>query len=262
MNSLLNPAHDLKPNQLPAALCLIVSAKGSTPRREGARMLVFANGSIEGSIGGGALEKQVIIDALITMKEKKPRLFRHDLLHHHGMCCGGSLQIYIEPIMANPKLYLFGAGHTGHAIALRAAGCGFDTFVIDDRPEYTHQIQIPGVNILTLPFSQALHALPFDMHTYIAILTYNHATDREILFHCIQQPHAYIGMIGSQRKVELTKKLLLESGIASIEQINLVDMPMGMPILAETPEEIAISILAKLILIKNQSHTPPQNSLD
>ncbi|MBW7937231.1 MAG: XdhC family protein [Flavobacteriales bacterium] len=251
MNDLYSIITSLDLQKLPAAYCLIVSVKGSTPRREGAKMLVYADGSICGSIGGGALENQVIKDALRVIQQKKPQLFRHDLLHQHNMCCGGTVQIYIEPIMTKPKLYLFGAGHTGQAISARAAGCGFDTYIIDDRPEYTQQISTPDVQVMTLPFPQALKALPFDNKTFIAILTYNHAIDRDILFHCVKQPHAYLGMIGSQRKVEVTRKMMLESGLTTEEEINKINMPMGLDIHAETPEEIAISILAKLIQVKN-----------
>ncbi len=234
----------------PLALCVIIGTKGSTPRKVGAKMLVTKEGKIFGSIGGGALEKKVIENALIVLKEKKPKTFRHDLLNQHNMCCGGTIDIYIEPIMKKNKLYIFGAGHTGQALAKYAIDMDFETVVIDDRKEYLDQISQPEINKMPLDFSQALTLLPFDEQTFVAIMSYDHAIDRNILAYCIKKPRAYLGMIGSSRKVELTKKMFSEAGIATAEELNSVDMPMGIDIKSESPEEIAISILAKLIETK------------
>lgn len=231
----------------PVALCTIVSVTGSAPRREGAHMLVFTDGSIQGTIGGGHLEKQVIADALACIDKGKPHLFKHDLLHRHNMCCGGSVQIFIEPIMPADRLYIFGAGHTGKALAELAVLCEFEVVVIDDRPEYIEQIQLPGVLKMPVSFSDALRTLPFDKHTFIAIMTYSHPIDRDILFYCLDKPNAYLGMIGSKRKVEVTKKMFREAGFQNEQTLKNVDMPMGLDIAAETPHEIAVSILAKLI---------------
>ncbi len=234
------------------AICTIVATKGSTPRKMGAKMLVYADGRISGSIGGGNLEKQVIENAKRQIGNNEPSLSTHDLLHQHSMCCGGSVTIYIEPIQKMNRLYIFGAGHTGHALAKFASNLDFNIFVVDDRKEYADQIEIDGVDKLTLDFKTVLPSLPFDENTFIVIVTYEHEIDREILAYCLNQPHAYLGMIGSQRKVELTKKMFVDAGIASIEALEKVDMPMGYNIGAQAPEEIAVSILAKLIEVKNQ----------
>ncbi|MCX6295749.1 MAG: XdhC/CoxI family protein [Bacteroidetes bacterium] len=234
----------------PLALCVIIGTKGSTPRKVGAKMLVTKEGKIFGSIGGGALEKKVIENAILVIKEKKTKTFRHDLLNQHNMCCGGTIDIYIEPIMKKNKLYIFGAGHTGQALAKYAIDMDFETIIIDDRKEYLDQISQPEVNKMPLDFNQALTLLPFDEQTFVAIMSYDHAIDRNILAYCIKKPHAYLGMIGSSRKVEMTKKMFSEAGIASEEELKSVDMPMGIDIKSESPEEIAISILAKLIETK------------
>jgi xanthine dehydrogenase accessory factor len=234
-----------------AALCLITSTKGSTPRKAGAKMIVLEDGSVHGSIGGGNLEKQVIQDALDVIKQQKPGTFKHDLLHQHSMCCGGTVEIYIEPIMNVNKLYIFGAGHTGKALAKFASELDFQIVVIDDRDEFISSINIPDVNKLNLPHNLALPMLPFDDNTYIAILTYDHSIDRDILSFCINKPHAYLGMIGSQRKVNVTRKMFLEAGIGTLEDLEKVNMPIGIDINAHTPEEIAISILAEIIKVKN-----------
>jgi xanthine dehydrogenase accessory factor len=251
MSSFSEILKSLSIEELPAALCIVVSAKGSAPRREGAKMLVTKNGSIKGTIGGGNLEKQVIKDAMKVLEKQEPQLFRHDLLHQHEMCCGGTVQIYIEPIMKKNKLYIFGAGHTGKALANIATALDFETVVIDDRKEYMDELDNPKINKMNLPFSEALKILPFDEKTYVAIMTYSHPLDRDILFYCLKKPHAYIGMIGSKRKVEITKKILKETNFADDEIINKIDMPMGIDIGAEGPEEIALSILAKIVKVKN-----------
>lgn len=233
-----------------AALCIVVQVRGSTPRTVGAKMLVREDGSIHGSIGGGALEKAAIAQALQVMRSRVPQTFRHDLLHQHNMCCGGSVDVYIEPIMTKQRLYIFGAGHTGQALARHAVSLDFEIILIDDRKEYLDSITLEGINKLHLHHSQALPLLPFDEHTFIAIMTYSHPFDRDILAYCIQKPFAYLGMIGSERKVELTRKMFSEAKIATDQLLGEVDMPMGEHIGAETPDEIAISILARMIHVR------------
>lgn len=239
-----------------AAVCTVVNTHGSTPRKMGSRMLVLADGSITGSIGGGALEKRVIADALRVIASRTPQLFKHDLLHQHHMCCGGSVHIYIEPVGHQPRLFIFGAGHTGQALSRYALDAGFEPYVIDDRPEYIAQAETPGVQRMPLGHAAALQAIPFDDRAYIAIMTYDHAIDREVLAHCITRPFAYLGMMGSRRKVEVTRKHFIEGGIATAEALELVDMPIGVAIAAHTPEEIAISIVARLIHVKNTLNAP------
>lgn len=234
------------------ALCTIVNTKGSTPRKIGAKMLVYENGTIFGTIGGGELEKCVIRDAVEQIQTRKSKIFRHDLLHHHGMCCGGTVDIYIEPIMVKNKLYIFGAGHTGQSLVKLASGFDFEIVLIDDRKEFISECKLPHVNKMNLDFEKVLKLLPFDSHTYICIMTYSHPTDREILSFCIQKPFAYLGMIGSTRKVEMTKKLFTEGLNITPDQLEKVDMPMGIDIGAEGPNEIALSILTKLIAVKNK----------
>lgn len=250
--NLIRKIEQIRERNEKAALCIIVSTKGSTPRKVGAKMIVREDGSIYGTIGGGNLEKKVIENALIQIQSSEPKLFRHDLLQQHNMCCGGSVELYIEPIRRMNKLYIFGAGHTGHALARFAAGMAFDTYIIDDRKEYLDEINIEGVDKMHVDYKEALPFLPFDDHTYIAIMTYEHAHDRDILAYCIKKPHSYLGMIGSRRKIEITKKMFLEGRLATKKELDKVDMPMGINIEAEGPEEIAISILAKIIEVKNK----------
>lgn len=255
MNKFYQKIIDAQNSNLRVALCVIVNTKGSTPREKGAKMLVYSNGEIFGSIGGGELEKAVIANAIRSLKTGQSELFRHDLLHQHNMCCGGSVEIFIEPIMEKDKLYIFGAGHTGHALASHARLLDFEVVIIDDRKEYLDQIDLDGINKLHLHYSQALPLLPMDEQTYICIMTYSHPYDRDILSFCIKKPVAYLGMIGSRRKVEMTKKMFEEAGVGTISELENVDMPMGIDIAAETPDEIAISILAKMISVRRVKTT-------
>lgn len=236
---------------LKSAICTIVETNGSTPRKVGAKMQVWEDGGIHGTIGGGNLEKKVIENAIQQIHVNRPKLFKHDLLHQHSMCCGGTVFIYIEPIRVDNKLYIFGAGHTGNALAELAVGLEFEVYVVDDRSSYLSDISASKVNKLEMHYNQILPSLPFDENTYVAIMTYEHAYDREILSHCIKQPHAYLGMIGSERKILLTRKMFLDGQLATEDELDRVDMPMGINIHAEGPKEIAVSIIAKLIEIKN-----------
>lgn len=234
------------------ALCTIVNTRGSTPRKVGAKMIVYDNGSIFGTIGGGELERSVIKNAMGVMEEGVPKCFRHDLLHQHNMCCGGTVEIYIEPIMKKKKLYIFGAGHTGQSLAKYATDFDFVVVLIDSRKEYIEACRVAEVYKMHLPYQQALETLPFDENTFICIMTHNHAIDRDILCFCLKKPHSYLGMIGSRRKVEITKKMFMEGLAISSEEMEEIDMPMGIDIGAEGPDEIALSILAKLIDLKNK----------
>jgi xanthine dehydrogenase accessory factor len=234
------------------ALCIITNTKGSTPRETGTKMLVYPDGKIYGTIGGGDLEKRVIKNALEVLQSETSSTFKHDLLHQHNMCCGGAVEIYIEPIMKKNKLYIFGAGHTGHALAKYAVNLNFEVVIIDDRKEFIDEIHVEGVNKLSLHYEQALPLLPFDENTFVTIMTYSHPYDRDILAYCLKKSFAYLGMIGSRRKAEMTKKMFAQSGIGTVDELDKVDMPMGIDIGAEDPEEIAVSILSKLIAVKNK----------
>lgn len=233
------------------ALCTIVNTHGSSPRKIGSKMLVYSDGAIYGTIGGGELERSVIGNALSTISTRKPKLYRHDLLHQHNMCCGGTMDIYIEPIMKKSKLYIFGAGHTGQALTKYASNLNFEIVLIDERNEYINQCAIEDVNKLNISYQSALKLLPFDENTFICIMTHSHPMDREILAFCLKKVFAYLGMIGSRRKVEMTKKMFIQGLNIPEDKVEEVDMPMGIDIGAEGPDEIALSILAKIVGVKN-----------
>jgi xanthine dehydrogenase accessory factor len=252
MKSIYDKIQEIRKGTVNAVLCTIVNTKGSTPRKAGAKMIVYKDGKTYGTIGGGELEKSVIQNAVAVISSNEPKLFRHDLLHQHGMCCGGTVEMYIEPIMRKNKLYIFGAGHTGQALSKLSVDYDFETVLIDDRKEYINNCTLSEVNNMCLPYNQALNILPFDEQTYVCIMTYSHPIDRDVLAFCVKKPFAYLGMIGSNRKVEMTKKMFAEGLNITYSELEKIDMPMGINIGAEGPEEIALSILAKLIAVKNK----------
>jgi xanthine dehydrogenase accessory factor len=235
-----------------AALCTIISTKGSVPRKNGAKMLVYQNGSIEGSIGGGALEKKVIEQALTVLKNNESQIVKHNLVSELAMCCGGTVELFIEPIMNRKKVLIFGAGHIGKALAKFAIDLDFDITLIDERYDAFDNIDIPECTIIQNHHATAIEQLQFDENTYIVILTHNHAYDREILALTSKKPHKYIGMVGSERKVAIAKKNMVASNILTKNELETIDMPIGIDIEVITPQEIAISILAKLIDVRNK----------
>ena len=236
---------------IPAVFCLVTDTTGSTPRKAGSKMLVFADGSVKGTIGGGSIEFQVIQDALGLMSGGEPRIKKFHLENDLKMHCGGTMEVYFESIGCLPKLYIFGGGHIGKALAGYASGLGFRPFVFDQREGIFENWNQPRVETRNGDLLQLIHSLDFDTNTYIVIVTHQHEFDEKVLLACAPLEHAYLGMIGSKRKVAEIRNKAIESKILSSEQLAKIDMPIGIPFAAETPAEIAISIIAKMIDVKN-----------
>jgi xanthine dehydrogenase accessory factor len=234
-----------------ATLATIVRTQGSTPREVGAKMLVYEDGSISGTIGGGRLEATVIKGALDTLATGEPRLVHYDLTGAEasevGMICGGTLEVYLEPILTGPKVFLFGGGHVSLPVARLSKMAGFRVAVIDDRPEFANRERFPEAEeVIADEFSSALKKLKPDRESYLVILTRGHACDQEVLEWALGTEARYVGMIGSRKKVQTVFSNLKEKGV-SAEKLNSVHSPIGMDIGAQTPEEIAVSIVAELI---------------
>ncbi len=251
MSSIYQHISAIENSSQKAVLCIITHTKGSVPRKAGAKMLVLETGKIYGSIGGGSLEKKVIEDALKVIKIQKTSTYSHALVQDHGMCCGGIVEIYIEPIVNKKNLYIFGGGHIGKALAQYAYQLNFIVTVIDERLDILNEIQPTEIKTINLYHHSAFQELQFNDQALICVITHNHAYDREIVAYCAKQPHAYLGMIGSKRKVEVAKKLFREGNVLTEDEMNKIDWPMGINIKVQTPEEIAIAILAKLIDVRN-----------
>jgi len=251
MQSVLSKAEELKNEQTPAALCIVVDTQGSTPRKQGAKMIVYADGGIFGTIGGGSIEKEVVLKAVEQITKGKPAKFVFNLGTDLGMHCGGYMEVYIEPINRSQKLFIFGAGHIGKALAGFAKALEFSVTVFDPRENIFIGREFENCTCISKDYFQAIDEAVFDENTYSVIVTPKHTFDEDILARVALKPNAYIGMIGSSRKVDLLKKRFIEDKILTSGELDKIDMPIGIKLRAETPHEIAVSILAKIIDVRN-----------
>ncbi len=234
----------------PFVLATVIDIKGSTPREIGAKMMVFQDGKTEGTIGGGAIEKNVVDACPAVFQSNKAKVLEYDL-DDLNMQCGGKMSVFLEPIIAKPALLIFGAGHIGLSLATMADMLNFSVTVVDNRPEFANTERFPTAqHIICKDYSDALPELLFGQDTCIVIVTYKHMHDQEILQYCVNQPFRYLGMIGSKTKVTQAFKKLKESGISN-EIINRINSPIGLDIKAQTPEEISVAILAEIIGVRN-----------
>ncbi|HJX01140.1 MAG TPA: XdhC/CoxI family protein [Terriglobales bacterium] len=243
------------------ALATIVSARGSIPSFESAKMLVRDDGSIAGTIGGGCVEAEVWQAAREVMEEEKSRTLtfnlNHDPKYDTGLVCGGTLEIYLEPILPVQTLYLFGAGHVSVNVYRAARMAGFDVVVVDDRESYASRERFPEAkDVYADDFDRLLSQLAPNHSSYLVIVTRGHRDDMRVLRWAVDTPARYIGMIGSQRKIIAIYKQLEKEGIAA-EKLARVYAPVGLDIGAITPEEIAIAIVAEMIGIRRGAVSLP-----
>lgn len=207
-------------------------------------MLVLQDGSIEGTIGGGRIEQTAIEEALAALDDGRPRFVEHNLTQELGMCCGGSIALFVEPLVGAPPLILFGAGHVGTALTRMAAQAGFQVHVADEREELLRPSRLPEARALYPDLLDP--ALPFSEAAFVMVTTHDHALDQRLVEKALTKPFRWLGLIGSRRKAHLTRERLRAKGFTE-EQIGRVRSPVGMSIGAETPEEIAVSILSEII---------------
>lgn len=236
-----------------AVLLIIISTFGSSPQKPGAKMLVFEDGSIKGTIGGGAVEKEMIEKAKQFIHTGGCQKFTFNLEGDLAMACGGDMEIYMENILPIPRLYIFGAGHVGKALAMFAKNTGFAVHLIDPRENIFNESDLENYYCYNQDYVNAIDQIAFDNNAYIVIVTPKHEYDEKLLAILGKKTSRYIGMIGSTRKIEAMKQHFLAENILSKDQIAKVDMPIGIKIAAQSPEEIAISIVAKLIEVKNNA---------
>jgi xanthine dehydrogenase accessory factor len=233
------------------ALATIVNVRGSIPSFKSAKMLVRDDGSIAGTIGGGCVEAEVWQAARDVMASEKARTLSFDLnqdpKYDTGLVCGGTLDIFIEPVLPTPLLYVFGAGHVSLELYKAARNAGFDVVVMDDRDQYANRERFPEAReVIAEEFDKGLAGLSPMESSYIVIATRGHRDDMRVLRWAVQTPARYIGMIGSRRKAITVYRELVKEGLAP-ELFERVHSPVGLDIGAITPEEIAISIMAELI---------------
>jgi xanthine dehydrogenase accessory factor len=247
----------LKKSGKSAAVATVISAKGSTPREEGSKMLVRSDGTIVGSIGGGNLEALVQKAALDIIASGKAQTIHFDLSEKDaaevGMICGGVTDILIEPIIPAPVMYIFGAGHISISLAAIGKMLDFSVTVIDDRADFANKERFPLVDeIYAEDMKQVFNKLYVNESSYIVIVTRGHAHDEVVLEWAVTTPAFYIGMIGSKTKNQTIYNHLKQRGVSQ-ETLDRVHAPIGLKINAETPEEIAVSIMAEIIQVKRNA---------
>ncbi|MDD2634424.1 MAG: xanthine dehydrogenase accessory protein XdhC [Bacteroidales bacterium] len=251
MKDILLEAAELIRLNKPAAMCTVVETKGSSPRKSGTRMIVLLDKTIIGTIGGGSVEYETIKRAIDVIKTGQPILYDYNLKDDLQMECGGDMQVYIEALANKPNLYIFGAGHVGKALSNLAVKFDFQITIIDERDNIFDDYDINLLNVFNGDFVEFINTADFNDKTFVTIMTHEHKHDFEVLSKVCKKPYKYLGMIGSKTKVRQAKNQLLEKKILSEDKINKIDMPIGIRIKCETPEEIAVSIVAKLIDVKN-----------
>jgi xanthine dehydrogenase accessory factor len=237
------------------ALATVVRTSGSTPQQPGARLLLRPDGSTVGTVGGGAIE-HAVIDALHAARQSgKPELLERNLAQDLGMCCGGRMEIFIEPIEGAPRLHLFGAGHVARATAPLARSIGFEVRVIDEREELNTTERFPGCTLELRDAATALKAAALGENDWVLIATHDHQLDQAVLERCLRQRPRYVGLVGSQRKLlRITQRLLQKDPSLSFERLH---SPVGVDVGAVGPEEIAVSIAAELVAVKRGKLVAP-----
>jgi xanthine dehydrogenase accessory factor len=235
------------------ALATIVHTNGSIPSYESSRMLVREDGSIAGTIGGGCVEADVWAAAKEVIELEQPRKMTFNLNHEAeydaGLICGGTVEIFVEPILPQPKLYIFGGGHISTAVARVAAGAGFAIGIADDRVAFANPDRFPMAGEIYTTYEEAYQRIKPGASSFLLIVTRGHKDDMRVLAWAVRTGARYIGMIGSKRKVISVYQALEREGIPS-EKFDHVHAPVGLEIGALTPDEIAISIAAELIAVR------------
>ncbi|MBN1934214.1 MAG: XdhC family protein [Anaerolineae bacterium] len=241
------------------AMATVVQVQGSTPREVGAKMLIYADGRIAGTVGGGKMEAVVIEKAIEALRQGQSQMAHFDLIEPAegdvGIC-GGTADVFIDAIVPRPALLIVGGGHVAQPTAEIGAMCGFGVTVIDDREEMVAQERFPHADRrLTGDIVETLKSISIAPNTHIVIVTRGHAYDEDALRAVIDSPAAYVGMIGSRRKAATIFDHLRADGIDEA-RIARVHSPIGLNIGSQTPAEIAVSILAEIIMLRRGKSCP------
>ena len=237
------------------AICTITAAQGSTPRHIGSKMLVFENGEFTGTVGGGELEHRVLDEAKLAISDGKARKLNYsmnDPARGDPGVCGGQVEVFVEPVLPAPKIIVIGGGHVGKAVVHLAKWLGFRVAVSDDRVEFcTPETNPDADEFYPVPMAELAQHVNINRQTYLILTTRGVATDVPGIPALLATRAAYIGVIGSRRRWSMTVKGLQETG-QSAESIARIHSPIGLELNAETPEEIAVSILAEIIMLRNE----------
>lgn len=253
MKSLYKEILALENSGKAGAVCSIIKSSGSTPRHEGSKMIYFSDGRILGTVGGGEVESRVIEEAKAAIKDGKIRLLHYNMvdpMKGDPGICGGQLEIYIEPICPDPTLLIIGGGHVGKALAHLGKWLGYRIVISDDREEFcTKEYNPDGDIFLPVEMSRIPDHMEIDQFTYVVLTTRGTDVDVAGLPSLLDYHPAYLGVIGSKRRWIITRKQLQEKGVSE-EQLKEIHSPVGLELQAETPEEIAVSIMAEITLLR------------
>jgi len=255
MNNIYQALSELEENNQPASLCTVTKSEGSTPRHVGSKMLVYPNGQFIGTVGGGELESRVIKAALESLKTKQTQTLIYSMVdpsRGDPGVCGGTVEVFVEPILPPATLVVIGGGHVGKAVVHLAKWLGFKVAVNDDREEFCNPESVPGADVYyPVSMAELPNRLNMTNQTYLVLTSRGSAIDAKGLPSLLESDAAYIGVIGSKRRWLTTVKALKDQGISD-ELIAKVHSPIGLELNAETPEEIAVSIMAEILMVKDR----------
>jgi xanthine dehydrogenase accessory factor len=239
------------------ALATIVSARGSIPAYESAKLLIREDGSIVGTVGGGCVEAQVLTVAREVIETGRPKTLSFDLsgkaLQDSGLICGGELEIFVEAVLPQPVAIIFGAGHISKGLSKVASLAGFATIVVDDRASFANRERFPEAEeVHAAEYEAVFPQLGVNESSYLIIVTRGHKDDLRVVRLAATSAARYIAMIGSKKKVIEVFRELEKEGVpaAALQRIHA---PMGLDIGAVTPEEIAVSVVAEMIALRRKA---------
>ena len=254
MVSIYQALAEIESNNKSAALCTVTGSKGSTPRHVGSKMLVYSDGHFVGTVGGGEMEQRVLKEARAALDDGQPRQINYNMVdpaQGDPGTCGGQVEVFVEPIFPDPLLVVIGAGHVGKAVVHLAKWLGFRTAANDDRAEFCNPESTPEADAYyPVPMNELPNHARIDKRTILILTTRGSNIDVAGLSALLDTPAGYIGVIGSKRRWATTVKGLKEQGVP-LDKIAKVHSPMGLELQAETPEEIAVSIMAEVLSLKN-----------
>jgi xanthine dehydrogenase accessory factor len=255
METVFQAAGNLEKDGKAGAVCTVFSSEGSTPRHVGSKMLVYPDGHIVGTVGGGDLEHRVVNEALQSIIDGQSRRLRYNLAdpsRGDPGVCGGQVEVFVEPILPAPTVVVIGGGHVGKAVAHLAKWLKFRVIVSDDRQEYCNKDAVPDADEFHLgPMAELASRIEINSRTFLVLTTRGSSLDAVGLPALLRSGAPYIGVIGSKRRWATTVRELKGKGVKK-EQLEAVHSPMGLELHAETPEEIAVSIMAEVLMVRDR----------
>jgi len=253
--TILQTLAELERKGEPVAVATIVQSPGSVPRRDGSKMLIYPDGRLDGTVGGGDMESRVIKEALAALKDGETRKLSYafrDVQQGDVGVCGGEVEVFVEPLLPKPQVIIAGGGHVGKAVAHLAHWLGFHVVVTDDRAEFATPDAVPSADEhIHCPLSELPSRARVDQNSYVLLTTRSMPIDIEGLPALLETSAAYIGVIGSRRRWEVCVAKLRAGGMSD-DHIARVTSPIGLELNAESPEEIAVSVMAEIIMLRRK----------